>query len=660
MNAPRVGIHTDAEVRATPSEPDERLALESDRPPSPPHDDATSTSPACITPDTRACPTSPPLLHSAIFRRKIILDDGSEREHELLPSEALEAPTTEHICSTTAGHNDGQNDQGGGAIAGFDNVGACVDAAPQSKKPEEGDAPGSDPLPMICVKSTEDMLNWARHACKVLLAYKEGGDEATQVWPNALHRCRAAFQNTTYSTAFSGVDSAGTSLEEIRLAMTAELETEIKPMRHVAAIEWYGESQAELALHPSPPECLFSDMSSFFCEGVQAALKDITASGACVNLATLLPLIRTGRAVRRYAPCLRHPEGTCEHSRAKLHIAGTPCVDYSAFGSHAGDAGPTSQHFAAWAALRLLLEDLVIIHENVPSFSAEVLKDIFGAKYVIETIILDPQQLGWPVVRKRRYTVLWSRLGFSQPASVCSSERVVTLRFALLVVISSVIVVQRVDPTSFSCKRNSRHRQLINGVHASLNHVIHLFYRLCLLTWHSFLVASEHEVREDLAWARRRPGSMGCTCDVSFDKNTCDLSEKEFRLGLTRTEVKALDDYIEQHPGLCYCVGQNPEKRLMISSTTHWQTLIKNVHILWCHPQQRWATPNEILQAQGFRTYDEKLFVCSFQRQRTRQRSAVAGQAGNAMHVNAVGVIATYVLSFLRRPDCSQLCMAIL
>ena len=138
---------------------------------------------------------------------------------------------------------------------------------------------------------------------------------------------------------------------------------------------------------------------------------------------------------------------------------------------------------------------------------------------------------------------------------------------------------------------SNRHWKLILDVWPRLQNVVPLFYRLSFATWESLLVASEDCIRAGLAWARSRPGCSGSGSE-DFDPNACELSEKEFRAGLTRTEIEALDDYIKLHPGLCYCVGQNPQKRAMMSTKTHWQTLINNVHILWAHSAGRWATPD--------------------------------------------------------------------
>ena len=53
-----------------------------------------------------------------------------------------------------------------------------------------------------------------------------------------------------------------------------------------------------------------------------------------------------------------------------------------------------------------MMQEPIIIHENVEQFNLQLLRDCLGDLYSIDTCLLKPDQLGWPVRRPRRYTVL--------------------------------------------------------------------------------------------------------------------------------------------------------------------------------------------------------------------------------------------------------------
>lgn len=98
-------------------------------------------------------------------------------------------------------------------------------------------------------------------------------------------------------------------------------------------------------------------------------------------------------------------QGALQVSSAKLHVAGTPCTDYSLKGDQLGQAGKTWILFLCWVAQRLFLQEDVIIQENVPQFPVEVLHRFLGHIYHIETAVISPFDYGWGVQRHRRWTV---------------------------------------------------------------------------------------------------------------------------------------------------------------------------------------------------------------------------------------------------------------
>eukprot|EP00969_Alexandrium_andersonii_P226871 10018602-Alexandrium_andersonii.AAC.1 len=96
-----------------------------------------------------------------------------------------------------------------------------------------------------------------------------------------------------------------------------------------------------------------------------------------------------------------------------------------------------------------------IIHENVERFNIEVLRDLLGDLYEVQTAVLTPSTLGWPIERRRRITVMTHRTK----------------------------VLSLVCPWS----------------DAAL-----MFDRPSTLHWECFFVAPGTETEQELAWARRR------------------------------------------------------------------------------------------------------------------------------------------------------------
>ena len=47
-----------------------------------------------------------------------------------------------------------------------------------------------------------------------------------------------------------------------------------------------------------------------------------------------------------------------------------------------------------------------MILENVPQFTKKLLHELFGLFYHISAVVLDPMDAGYPIERRRRYTIL--------------------------------------------------------------------------------------------------------------------------------------------------------------------------------------------------------------------------------------------------------------
>ena len=91
--------------------------------------------------------------------------------------------------------------------------------------------------------------------------------------------------------------------------------------------------------------------------------------------------------------------------RSTIAIGGTPCVDFSSFGSSEGVEGRTLIHLIVWIEQRRLLSDTIWVHENVPSFAVDLLRKLLGDVWIIETMVISPVSMGWPIRRPRRWTV---------------------------------------------------------------------------------------------------------------------------------------------------------------------------------------------------------------------------------------------------------------
>ena len=72
------------------------------------------------------------------------------------------------------------------------------------------------------------------------------------------------------------------------------------------------------------------------------------------------------------ASCTIHKQ-KCKLKRAGVHQSGAPCADFTTWGKGRRLKGPTVLGLAIWIAQRMMLLELAVIFENVPSFPSEVL-----------------------------------------------------------------------------------------------------------------------------------------------------------------------------------------------------------------------------------------------------------------------------------------------
>jgi hypothetical protein len=226
--------------------------------------------------------------------------------------------------------------------------------------------------------------------------------------PGALRLLGRNLRVTTYSSACSGVDSPGTSLRMLteELKLFTGLYFEHPPHLHATEID--DACRRELEAHPSPPECLFRDLTECWTPSVAKKINALIGAGFSIPVNELIPLILSNRATKKHAFCAKHRRN-CPLRPARVHFAGLPCVDWSPQGARKRGDGATALVYAAWASVRLALQDHIVVHENHASFDPTILVKTFGHMYHVESSIIRATDRGVPQRRDRRWTVMIHR-----------------------------------------------------------------------------------------------------------------------------------------------------------------------------------------------------------------------------------------------------------
>jgi site-specific DNA-cytosine methylase len=146
----------------------------------------------------------------------------------------------------------------------------------------------------------------------------------------------------------------------------------------------------------------------------------------------------------------------CKAEQADLHIAGSPCQDFSCLGSRSQINGKRNRPFFSWCRHRLHLREPFVLHENVVSFGLQHLATCLSAEYaVVKRFELCATMFGWASKRRRQFVILVHR-------SLLRSD----------------------IPATFSTK---------------LDTMMALFFRECKYGLLQYAGASESELAEDLA-----------------------------------------------------------------------------------------------------------------------------------------------------------------
>ena len=95
-----------------------------------------------------------------------------------------------------------------------------------------------------------------------------------------------------------------------------------------------------------------------------------------------------------------------------LACAGTTCTSWSSMGQKKHWMTKSAVVFLAWAYEMLAFRPAIIVHECTPEFDFQQLIIIFGSFYLIRSCIFSPTDLGLPMSRPRRYTIMMLRCTF--------------------------------------------------------------------------------------------------------------------------------------------------------------------------------------------------------------------------------------------------------
>jgi site-specific DNA-cytosine methylase len=469
-------------------------------------------------------------------------------------------------------------------------------------------APAAPPVELPLVTSLADAFRWVEHNLAVLCRIQGSA---------CLDRIASSLNRTTISTAFSGTGGAENACDAIQKGLLHFMPTDDINLTSLWACDFLRESQLELQMLPHSPECVFADMTDFVEPGLRADLKTQVPR---MRYDDLLALFGNADKARRMvvdrAFCVKHQK-ICLSGRASLHIAGTPCIAWSSFGSRCGASGMTALCFFTWVAQRLVMEEDAILHENVPEFEPALLERVFGSRYVVSSCLLNSSEFGQLSERPRRFTWLINKK----------------------VVMSGIRMPQELAwDTAYTT----------------------LFRRSLRVTCAQLLtLGSDEEIEGEWRWAARRVtskahGTFHAWLDLDGGEERLDFSQV-----LTATESVHLADYMnllgsagtaaDNPDGCAVCsLTQNPANRPCHNKGRRTlSTVIKNNFPQYVPSAKRWLTPLETLASNTHVSYpalSQFGETTSFCYNRAdygfppRARHHMFNQAGDGMSLPSVGL----------------------
>ena len=206
-------------------------------------------------------------------------------------------------------------------------------------------------------------------------------------------------QGVTVSTAFSGIGAAEVALGTIERGLATAGMQELS-VRSLFAVEINTECQTELQCLATKPDCIYADMVELIAPGIREHTREY---GHRLRFDDLVQLAKKPKFAIAHASCMIH-RSTCTAQCASLHVAGTPCVDYSSSGKRSGILGGTLLPFLAWVGQHRTLQEPAILHENVQQFAPELLDKFLGDMCIIQSCVFNAAVLGHACDRERRLT----------------------------------------------------------------------------------------------------------------------------------------------------------------------------------------------------------------------------------------------------------------
>eukprot|EP00959_Pyramimonas_sp_CCMP1952_P199558 4174202-Pyramimonas_sp.AAC.1 len=384
--------------------------------------------------------------------------------------------------------------------------------------------------------------------------------------------------NFTMSTAFSGIGAPETAACFLASAFRESFPADyVGRPRLLSCVEWSTASRDELAVHPLSTEhdsCHFGDISSFFVPELSETIAKLKAQPH-LALQLLGPAIQSGNAMGTRAWCHTHKQHCCIKG-ARLHVAGTPCPDYSAIGTQ---CGPSIVDELAWIGQRRQLQESVVPQENAKELFFQMYEDLLRDNYDIEHCILDSFDFGFPYHRVRRYIVYRNRRTTATP-------------------------------------------------NVTLADVLDGLKRPCGTDIIAFKVADESEIQSELGWALSRKSVQLLRAQLGESAPARELTPAsigDFKRALTATEQEYLANYQRRWPGCACSLNQNPPSGFTIKSWDDGglQCITSRNHITWC--RGRWLVPRELLLSQVFpvsccECVQKRAPACSFHVERAEKR----------------------------------------
>ena len=219
------------------------------------------------------------------------------------------------------------------------------------------------------------------------------------------------WRDATYIEFFSGVCGHGHAVHELSHAFRS-LSSSASPIngpRCVARVDNDKFCIAENLLIPDNA-CQFGDICSFFIDEIQSLIKEVLCKQPHKIIDSLLPIIKSGKAIKTHGSCLRHKhaDGSCRlcaFPDATFACVSTVCTAESTMNTNRPGTNDTSTlSTCAFAALLLRHRPRGFIHECVFG-RRPLLEMLLSEAYIMDSSAINPLDLGWSHSKPREYIV---------------------------------------------------------------------------------------------------------------------------------------------------------------------------------------------------------------------------------------------------------------